>query len=331
MKASVGWGVGVVGAVCLSLASVASAVNIVTVPVGNPGNADDTEGDGYGGVDYTYNIGKFEVTAGQYTDFLNAVADTDTYGLYNTYMDTANDQFGCNIKRTGSAGSYTYNVALDWADRPVNYVSWGDAARFCNWLENGQPIGAQGLSTTEDGSYYLNGATSNAALLAVTREADATWVIPSEDEWYKAAYYDGASDVYYDYPTGTDATPSNDLVGPDPGNNATFYDSGYTIGSPYYRTEVGAHENSESPYDTFDQGGNVWEWNEAVIVGSYRGLRGGSVLDVDYDLHAADRYYDFYPSYEDNVIGFRVAEVPEPGTVGLLGLGMLAALRKRRK
>jgi len=160
---------------------------IDTVPVGNPGNTNDTHGDGYGGVDYVYNIGKFEVTAGQYTVFLNAVAADDTYGLYSADMWT--DGIGCKIDRTGSSGSYTYSVAGDWADRPVNYVSWGDAARFCNWLHNGQSAGVQDLTTTEDGSYYLNGATSDAQLLDVVREDDATWVIPSEDEWYKAAYH----------------------------------------------------------------------------------------------------------------------------------------------
>jgi formylglycine-generating enzyme required for sulfatase activity len=284
-------------------------VVIDTVTVGNPGNANDTHGDGYGGVAYTYNIGKYEVTAGQYTEFLNAVAATDTYGLYNSFMWP--NTYGCKIERAGSSGSYTYSVAADWADRPVNYVSWGDAARFANWLHNGEPTGPQDLTTTEDGSYFLNGAMSNAELMAIVREADATWVIPSEDEWYKAAYHknDGVTGNYWDYPTSSDSVPSNDLIDPDPGNNATFYDGDYTIGSPYWRTEFGAHENSESPYDTFDQGGNVSEWNEAVSTLS-RGLRGGSFADVLVNyLHAANRNFNS-PSNEGTTIGFRVAEVP---------------------
>jgi len=294
-------------------------VVIDTITAGNPGNANDTLSDGYGGVAYTYNIGKYEVTAGQYTAFLNAVAAMDTYGLYSASMDSS--AAGCQITQHGSSGSYWYDfsggtvevpgsTAADWADRPVNYVSWGDAARFANWLHNGQPRGAQDLTTTEDGSYYLDGATSSAELLAITREPDATWVIPSEDEWYKAAYHknDGDTGNYWYYPTSSDSVPSNDLIDPDPGNNATFNDGGYTIGSPYYRTEVGAHENSDSPYGTLDQGGNVWEWNEAVIV-SYRGLRGGSFYGYGYDLPAANRHYH-YPSSEDSDFGFRVAEVP---------------------
>ena len=38
------------------------------------------------GVDYRYRIGKTEVTVGQYTEFLNAVADTDAYALYHLSM-----------------------------------------------------------------------------------------------------------------------------------------------------------------------------------------------------------------------------------------------------
>jgi formylglycine-generating enzyme len=319
-------------AICAAIVSVswigtASAVNIETVPVGNPGNAADSTV--YGAVAYEYNIGKYEVTAGQYTEFLNAVAATDTYGLYSTSMDSST--YGCQIQRSGTSGGYTYSVAADWANRPVNYVSWGDSARFANWLHNGQPTGAQDLTTTEDGAYFLNGATSNADLMAVNREADWKWAITSEDEWYKAAYHkdDGVTGNYFDYPTSSDTFPSNDLISPDPGNNATFYDGGYTIGSPYYRTEVGDHENSDSPYGTFDQGGNVWEWNEAIPCGSCRGLRGGSFDFVDGNLRASYRD-SLNPTYEGYNVGFRVSEVPEPGTMALLALGAVGMLRRRR-
>ena len=129
----------VVAAVCVALASAASAaVNIETVPVGNPGNAADTRyaTPGYGSVGYAYNIGKYEVTASQYTAFLNAVAKIDTYGLYNT--DMSRTDYGSGITRSGSSGSYAYSVDPAFVNRPVNYVSWGDSARFSNWLQIGR-------------------------------------------------------------------------------------------------------------------------------------------------------------------------------------------------
>jgi len=308
------------------------AVVIETVPVGNPGNAGDSRYGGYGSVGYTFNIGKYEVTAGQYTEFLNAVAKTDTYGLYNPFMDydAYPSSLGCNIKRSGTPGSYTYSVAPDWANRPVNFVSWGDAARFANWLHNGQPTGAQDLTTTEDGAYYLNGATSDAALMAVTRKPGWQWAIPTEDEWYKAAYHknDGVTGNYWDYPTSSNGAPSNQLIDPDPGNNASYYDNHYTAGGPYWRTEVGAHENSASPYGTFDQGGNVWEWNETVVAFSYnsfRGMRGGAADNLLSRLHASHRAY-LWPTGDASFLGFRVVQVPEPTSLAILvfgGIGML--------
>ena len=328
--------------VCVALVSAASAAVVIeTVPVGNTGNTGELSGgEGLericGAVDYEYNIGKYEVTAGQYTAFLNAVAVTDTYGLYNTDMWSGYYGGGCKIQRTTTGSGYSYSVASDWANRPVNYVSFWDACRFANWLHNGQPTGVQDATTTEDGAYTLNGYNGTDGR-DIQRNPDWTWAVTSEDEWYKAAYHknDGDTGNYFDYPTGTDSVPSNDLTTPDGGNNANFYDGGYTIGSPYYRTEVGEFENSESPYGTFDQGGNVCERNEAFVYWdegegwAYRAVRGGS-FTYGYYLHAACRDYGG-PTVEDEDLGFRVSEVPEPATMSLLALGGLGMLMRRRR
>lgn len=276
------------------------AVNIEFVTIGNAGNTPDTSG--YGAVDYAYLIGKYEITAGQYTEFLNAVADADPNGLYNTLMsEPGGVLLGANIQRIGSPGSYSYSVASDWRNRPVNYVSFWDVARFANWLHNGQPVGAQGPGTTEDGAYHDVGVNT-----LFGRNADAKFFIPSEDEWYKAAYHknDGLSGNYFDYPTASDVVPINAL--PDLGNHANHGDSDFTIGDPYYRTEVGEFENSASPYGTFDQGGNVWEWTDSLQFENHGTLRGGAFIYSHSELHASYRFVYAYTDADFDV-GFRVA------------------------
>jgi len=215
---------------------------------------------------------------------------------------------GCKIERSGSIGIYTYSVAPDWASRPVNYVSWYDCLRFCNWLHNGQPIGVQDATTTEDGAYDMSLGAS------VVRKPGARVWLPSENEWYKAAYHknDGVTGNYFDYPTSSDIVPGRDgLENTNPGNNANYSDNGFVIGSPYYRTVAGEFQLSDSPYGTFDQGGNVFEWNEALHDSSKRGYRGGSYNFLSYNLQSSILNYDD-PLNENNIVGFRIASVSCP-------------------
>ena len=146
-------------AAALAVAAVSARADVFNMGGGNtslqwvnvtdPGNSADPA-TGYGAVSQTYRIGKYDVTAAQYCEYLNAVAKTDTYGLYNPSM-AIDASYGCGISRSGNPGSYTYSVTKN-GNFPVNYVSWGDAARFCNWLQNGQPNGAEGNGTTETGA-----------------------------------------------------------------------------------------------------------------------------------------------------------------------------------
>src|SRR6185369_5695542 len=153
----------------------------------------------------------------------------------------------------------------------VNYVGFWNAARFANWLDNGQPTGAQGPGTTEGGAYHDIG---NQTLFG--RNAGAAFFIPTEDEWYKAAYHDKAAGLaasYFDYPTGTNSDPGNDTTETtNAGNNVNTvinFPGDWAIGFPYLRTVVGEFELSDSPYGTFDQGGNVYEWNETKFSSLY--------------------------------------------------------------
>ena len=319
------------------LAAAAQAINIDFVPVGDAHNDADAD-TGFGRVDYDYNIGKYDVTAKEYCEFLNAVAKvSDTYGLYNTKMNVAVNGEGCNIVRSLQAGKYTYNVADDWANRPVNFVSWGDAARFCNWLQNGQKIGNEDASTTETGTYALNGANTDALLSAVTRNPSAKYFIPSLDESYKAAYFDPNKNGpgiagYWNFPTKHDTMPSN-VLDPLGTNNGNFYDvygtgnHDYTIGDPYWRTEVGTFVSSPSPYGTYDQGANVAAWDETSTGDLYRNGYGGSFVSTC-AMGKGVWGGGAHPTYEASGIGFRVgsASIPEPNSLLLLLLGIVGGI-----
>lgn len=167
--------------------------------VNDPGNTADNL-TGYGDVSYNYYIGKYEVTNQEYIEFLNAVAQTDTYQLYlnNMYFDN----YG-GIMRTGSAGQYVYSAKTNKENKPVNFINWSNCARYCNWLHNGKPSGSQNSSTTEDGAYDMTQSF-------VVRKLSAQFFIPSENEWYKAAFYkgNGTNSGYWLYATQSDTVPN---------------------------------------------------------------------------------------------------------------------------
>ena len=188
------------------------------VTVGDPGNAPDPSyGFDFGSVPYVYEIGEYDVTVAQYTAFLNSVATTgDPYGLYTPGMATDLRSYG--IIRTSTSGVYSYSGQIGKGPRSgtmclCSTSNFGDSLRFINWMANNQPNAPEGPGTTETGSYNLNGGTSNAALLAVTRNPGATWVLPTRDEWYKSAFYvgGGTDSGYWLYATQSNYMPSNVL------------------------------------------------------------------------------------------------------------------------
>ena len=323
------------------IVSASAAITMDWVNVGDAGNAADTTG--YGAVGYAYQIGKYEVTNAQYSAFLNAVdpLGANANGIYNTYMGSE-ARGGINYTAGAASGS-KYTLRTSMGDKPVNYVSWYDAARFANWMMNGQ-----GGGDTETGAYTLSGNTG-----IIIRNVGVNVWLPSEDEWYKAAYYDatpgaGGGDNYWEYPTQSDTAPTLATAGgtgdiTNPGANVAnyFYGADWNFQDGNATTVGSAAANNY--FGTADQGGNVWEWNDAVISNSSvvaRGVRGGSWYgNHAYGLSASDRIGVYTPALEFDNVGFRVASsslsaVPEPtsmlSTAGLLGAGLLLRGRSKR-
>ena len=298
----------------------AALITIDWVTVGDPGNAADTDPAGYGAVADSFRIMKFEFQNSQYAAFLNTVAATDPYSLYNTNMGS-NARGG--ITRSGSSGSYTYAVRTNMGDKPVNFVSWFDAARVANWLQNGQSSG-----DTETGAYTLNGATTGNA---VAVNLGALYFLPTEDQWYKAAYYKGGSTNagYWDYATQSDTAPTAVTAGStgigsagDTGNFANYENEADWNSLNGNVTTVGT-SGRPSTYGGFDLNGNVWEWNDGGGTAGNRVLRGGSFVSHDAVLlKSTFRSADRAPGDEDADIGFRLTAVPEPTTYAMALAGI---------
>ena len=321
-----------------ALAPAARAVDIDWVTVGDPGNPARTTGRaatiGYGAVDYEYIVGKYEMTNAQYAEFLNAVAGDDTNNLYNLNMGS--DLHG-GITQSGTSPNYSYIVKTgeSWTmgDKPVNYVSVSDMARFANWLHNGQPTGLQVDATTEDGAYDMDDGD-------LLKEPGAKYWVPTADEYVKAASYDPRSaaeggppegDNYWEYATMSNgAPPTNDIQAVRTGDPGTIGDG--RIGGPGGTTPVtsGNHANYGHPphnaanwngstdgnvttvgtnggpsyYGTHDQDGNVMErrllpnGSYHVAGGGYHRGDGGELLE-SWDWGGA--------ANEDPTVGFRLA------------------------
>ena len=300
----------------LLIATSASAVTMAWKSVGNPGNPGQY-GFGEGAVGYLYEIGTYEVTNGQYAEFLNAKAQDDPLGLYDPFMadptfDSLNSEGAGGITRSGSSGSYVYTPIAGRENMPVNNVTFFDAIRFANWMNNGH-----GDGDTETGAYTLLGGTATPSNGdTVTRNPGATIFLPSQDEWFKAAYYDASSTGYNGFATGNSfpncAPPT---TAPNSAN------CGNAVGDV---TNVGSYTGSPSPYGTFDQEGNVAEWND-TLDDTRRVIQAGSFADPP-----GQRGGGIYPGNSNALLGFRLAMIPEPST-GLLVIAGLLGLAGRRR
>lgn len=287
-------------------------VDYKMVTVGDPGNAADTTG--YGSVAETYQIGKYDVTVSQYTEFLNAIAATDAYALYDPNM--ALDLNYAGITQSGNPGSFTYSVIGGSGDLPIVWVDWFDAARFANWMQNGQPTGDQGPTTTEQGAYDLNGATYGYAPPVAK---NASFYVPTEDQWYKAAYYsptlNSGAGGYYTYATQSDSPPGNVVGGT--ANQANYQLNGIfctSQSSTYsmqqnYLTAVGSFTASASYYGTYDQSGNVNQWTDSGSdSGAVRTIRGGRWDNQGSESLSSSYSYNDAPNNDGNGgVGFRLA------------------------
>ena len=231
------------------------------IPIGQPGNKADIDRPrvgSHGAVSYPFEMGKNRVSNADYCVFLNAVAQTeDPHGLYNPKM---------SIERSNlesSSRAFHYSPHPEAARLPVTYISWFDAARYCNWLHGGQ---------TENGAYNLA-----KSLPLPHRIKGAKAFLPTENEWYKSAYYDPRKNNY-DY----------------------FRDSFGGL-----RSRQAGRSRSQSPYGMNGMDAPIWDWTETAVGALFRGVRSNTWFQGN-NRQAAGRFYS-NAVLELGNLGFRVA------------------------
>ncbi len=268
----------------LAQAETIQGINIDFVNVGNAGNAADTSG--HGAVGYNYRISQKEIAIWQFE--ASGVGDGD-----ENHWNVPNRTVGTNA--------------------PAVNISFHEAARFCNWLTTGNPN--KGAYSMFGG--YVTGVDRATAVL----DYGTVYVVPTEDEWYKAAYYTGSG--YSLYANGTDTAPAAGLTGANYNN---------VMGSPNDMWAVGSGL-LEANHGTYDMMGNVDEWTETMVAGTTNFIIRGGREDVL--LSQADRLSSTYSinefvSYEYRKTGLRIAAIPEPGTISLMGLSTVSLFVGRR-
>ena len=251
------------------------------VVVGDTGNASDS---GYGSVAASYYIQKNPVTVREYCAFLNSISEThqvpewlrklndrlirESVLVIASYLDYDwREHYTPSIEpllvRLTQKDNYLYVPNWSRGSYAMTSVNWFDCARYANWKNNGSqaaPTQDQGGmiagATTESGAYTLT--TQQTTGSANIKTAGSSFWIPTEDEWYKAAYYKGGSSNagYWDYATQSNEPPYPISAINKDGTALTLPSSGYMIVTMDPTYDNNYHDNSCVPLDAaylFDQ------------------------------------------------------------------------------
>jgi formylglycine-generating enzyme required for sulfatase activity len=283
-----------------------NAFTMEFVEIGNPGNPADTGGNPNpcGSVNYVYSIAKYEVSR----DMINKANSEGGLGITMR-----------NMEQLGGNG----------AKKPAVGICWNEAARFVNWLniKEGFPPAYKFEKAPGEEGYS---AESSIALWSPNdkgydesnkyRNKLAKYSIPTNDEWYKAAFYNPEKKEYSVYAVKSDGQSPLVLEEAKRYGKKDAHHSGLeprpissgkeSDGAVYGQTDAKGPADVDnagglSSYGTMAQSGNACEWIETAQDGTnndpneHRQPRGGcwnTAVKEAGSIGSKVMYYNFGPS-----------------------------------
>jgi len=277
----------------------------------------------------SFYMGRYEVTNGQYCQYLNSALGSSIYVSGDVVYGSGNNQPYCDTSTSSSYSQIEYDLGprgyifrvrpkggRNMDNDPMVRVSWYGAAAYCNWR-----------SQQEGREQCYNLSTWACDF------SKKGYRLPTEAEWEYAAR-GGHHDPYYRYPWGDTISQSQANYGYHPLWNDGIYPYtspvGFFDGTMKYKADY-QWPGSATSYQTtsgvnnyglYDMAGNVWEWGNdwygayssnaqtnptGPSSDSYRVLRGGGWSYNAYNCRVARRGEDVPDGRNDSGLdGFRV-------------------------
>ena len=307
------------------------------------------------GPEYTFNMGRYEVTVAQYMTFLNDAEanqsnergnnlDFQANGdvslqleaidmVFSVSVNNANGYFNYGISYDGGqplGSRYGYDAASDL--HPIVGVSWYGAVKFSNWLtiDQGLPLHERAYEEGPSSGDWRPKVGTQPLTSSQRQQLVDDYIgfrLPMDEnanpsagpfnEWYKAAAWDGDAMVNRVYGFGRDVLTASD---------ANFLGSGdpWETGTTPIGFYDGVNPNTsanENHYGIHDLSGNAMEWMQDWDVGGRRTERGGIFYDIDPAINLrGDFPRNQFPRSTPVGVGFRLVQVPLLADINLDGL-----------
>jgi formylglycine-generating enzyme required for sulfatase activity len=195
-----------------------------------------------------------------------------------------------------STNNVSYWKAQVGSKAPAANITWAEAAKYCNWMTTGDAY---------NGAYQFDQYGNLTNVLSrdeIRLKGRIHYVLPTENEWYKAAY--GSNGTWSLHVNGTSTAPSS-------GTNANWKSVVGRVWRTYVDVLPAGYKEQNG---TYDMAGNVREMTESAYSGTVytnltaeRVVRGGAHNSATATSISSVQRDQFTYGIRNTNVGFRTA------------------------